>query len=436
MNDDTQTLADKYWKKLFDKYKILQTIDSNGFFSISANQINEFREARLMTKFDHRVNLPHLFRENRLSILPVTRGDYIISHSDAYQKFNPIESAQETQGECVHKTMNLPNWIQSLDYNDISSETIALNTAFAAGIFSDFLEDELLTATASGRMKSGIFDFYITDSSIHDYRSIHVENSQIEVDAAYEGCASLALIEAKCNLADDFLVRQLYYPFRLWNAKITKPIRPIFFVYSNGTYRLYEYQFEHTEYYNSLQLIKHVSYTIEDTDITTEDIQGLLHSIHTQEDPDEIPFPQADKFERIINLCELLKDQTLTKMSIAEEYAFTLRQADYYTNAALYLGLLKKNVQDKSYELTDRAERILALPYKRRQLAYARSILEHRAFFLTLTQYFSTGELPDKNSIVEYMKSCGNYHLDNESTWNRRATTIVSWINWIVGLIH
>ena len=34
------------------------------------------------------------------------------------------------------KRMNLPNWMQSLDYNDISSETIALNTAFAAGIFS------------------------------------------------------------------------------------------------------------------------------------------------------------------------------------------------------------------------------------------------------------------------------------------------------------
>ena len=62
------------WQKLFDKYRILDGIENSGFFEITSTQINEFREARLMTKFDHKINLPDIFDKNRLSILPISRG--------------------------------------------------------------------------------------------------------------------------------------------------------------------------------------------------------------------------------------------------------------------------------------------------------------------------------------------------------------------------
>lgn len=47
-------LNDTAWESLFDKYHILTEIEQNGQFIISANQIKEFREPRLMTKFDHK----------------------------------------------------------------------------------------------------------------------------------------------------------------------------------------------------------------------------------------------------------------------------------------------------------------------------------------------------------------------------------------------
>lgn len=72
-------LNDTAWERLFDKYHILDKIEHQGQFAISAAQIKEFREPRLMTKFDHKINLPEIFAENHLSILPVTRGDYVIS---------------------------------------------------------------------------------------------------------------------------------------------------------------------------------------------------------------------------------------------------------------------------------------------------------------------------------------------------------------------
>lgn len=428
MNNNIQSLTNNCWEKLFDKHRILQTIKSNGFFQISSNQINKFREARLMTKFDHRTNLPQLFKDNNLSILPITRGDYIISHFDAYHDFEFKAS--------VLKTMTPPDWIQSLNYNNIFSEAVALNSAFAAGILSDFLEDENLTATVSGRMKSGSFDFLIKDSLTQKHRRIYIKNAQIEIDAAYEGFSSLALFEAKCNLADDFLIRQLYYPFRAWSTKITKNIRPIFFVYSNGIYQLYEYQFEDKNDYNSLCLIKQINYTTETTSITCEDIQQILTLTEKQEESKEIPLPQADKFERIINLCELLNDQKLTKENIANQYAFTPRQADYYTNAATYLGLLQKNSLEQKYELTPKAKKILTLPYKKRQLEYTECILKHKPFSMTLAHYFKTGEIPEKNIIVQYIKKSNSHCSERNSTQYRRASTIISWIKWIVGLIN
>ena len=80
------------WNKLFEKYDILYKIDKHGSYLITAEQIIEFREPRLMTKFDHSINLPTVFSENKLSILPVTRGSYVISHFDTYHEFEPENS--------------------------------------------------------------------------------------------------------------------------------------------------------------------------------------------------------------------------------------------------------------------------------------------------------------------------------------------------------
>ena len=127
-------LNDTAWKSLFDKYNILNAIRNQGEFVISSNQIKEFREPRLMTKFDHKVNLPAVFSENNLAILPITRGDYIISSFSAYKEFEtPAAEAQR---------VSVPPHIQSLMPRFIVSEAIALNCAYACGILNDFLEDD------------------------------------------------------------------------------------------------------------------------------------------------------------------------------------------------------------------------------------------------------------------------------------------------------
>ena len=69
MTDKDTLNNEKAWKILFEKYTILEHIEADGAFTISASAIKEFREPRLMTKFDHWVNLPTIFQENNLSCL-------------------------------------------------------------------------------------------------------------------------------------------------------------------------------------------------------------------------------------------------------------------------------------------------------------------------------------------------------------------------------
>ena len=65
----SETKNDIAWNKLFLKYKISEEVLKNGSFEINASQINEFREARLMTKFDFRSQLPEIFSENKLLLI-------------------------------------------------------------------------------------------------------------------------------------------------------------------------------------------------------------------------------------------------------------------------------------------------------------------------------------------------------------------------------
>jgi len=429
MSSTPKSLNDTAWEQLFIKYDILKRIDAQGRFEISAAQIKEFREPRLMAKFDHTINLPKIFAENKLAILPITRGDYVISHFNAYHIFEP---------DCAAVTrLTMPAYIQSLDSNNVPSEAIALNCAAASGIIADFLQDDEITPTVSGRMGSGTFAFSIAGAGNNERRTVQVNNSQIEIDAAYEGVRGLALFEAKRDLSDDFLVRQLYYPFRAWQGRVTKPVRPLFLVYSNGIYRLYEYAFQDLCDYNSLVLVSQKSYTVEDTVIEITDIQDVLRRARTVPEP-RIPFPQADSFERVINICELLNEQELSRNDVTEQYAFDVRQTNYYTDAARYLGLLDKRKDGKTpvYALSDTGRRILSLNFKQRQLAYCDCILSHRAFADSLRAYFETGVMPPMGAIVQTMKQSGLYNVGSDSTFERRSSTIKGWLNWIVGLIN
>lgn len=421
---------DKAWELIFEKHKILSRILKEGCFEITAAKINEYREARLMTKFDHKSQLPKLFADNDLSILPISRGGYIIGTFKTFCNFNT--------DEIEVSPIVFPTFLESLDYRDITSEATALNCAFVSKILHDFTDEESLFPTVSGRMSSSSFNFGI--NSTKGTFNVSVGNSQLEIDGGYEGDNSLNLIEAKNYISKDFLVRQLYYPYKLWSGKIQKQVRPIFLTYSNGIFHLREYAFSDLNHYNSLNLVRHRKYIIQEGGFNLEVLSQIIDTTKTIKEL-EIPFPQADSFERIINLCELLNQKEfISKEEITQNYDFDSRQTDYYSNAGKYLGLINTKRDTVTGQmgcfLTVKGKQVFNLNLIDRQKEFVKLIISHSAFKESLKLHLIKGEMPDKELIVEILKRSRLYNVVSDSTFYRRSSTIVAWVNWIIDQIE
>lgn len=125
----------------------------------------------------------------------------------------------------------------------------------------------------------------------------------------------------------------------------------------------------------------------------------------------------------------------MTKDEITINYAFNVRQTNYYTDAARYLGLVDKQRNDDiTFVLTSKGKSMLRLSYKQRQLSFCEAILSHKVFADSLRLWFKQGEINNR-AIITIMKQNILYNVESENTYIRRASTIRSWLEWIVGLL-
>ena len=155
MSKNRKRKVDKKWAEIFSDYPIIQKVNKKGYFTITSKQINKYREARLMTKFDHKSNLPYIFTKHNLTILPITRGEYVIGKFDVYQHTNfDYDQINPTK-------VTFPKWIESINPKNLYSEASVLKSAFVSGILNDVIEREQLVPTVSGRMSTNKFSFKI-----------------------------------------------------------------------------------------------------------------------------------------------------------------------------------------------------------------------------------------------------------------------------------
>ena len=381
-----------------------------------------------MTKFDHKTNLPDLFSKHKLSILPVTRGSYIIGNFDTYQNIQ-----YDTQIENIG--FSLSSEIESIDYNNLYSESSALHCAYVSGIINDVVEEKAVP-TLSGRMSTSSFDFQIRNILKQNTYNISVSNSQCEIDGGYESLNKLLLVEAKNFTSDDFLIRQLYYPYRLWQGKVSKEVMPAFLTYSNDVFSFFIYKFNNPVEYNSLELVKQKNYIIAPEAITLDDIYNVLQSVQVEPEP-EIPFPQADSFARVVDLLGQLMENELTSEMITINYDFENRQTSYYTSAIMYLGIASKRREGRTitYFLTDFGRQTMRKRYKEKYLTIVRQMLKHEVFNKALRKYFDMASPITRADADEIMRNCYIYNLEGDSsTIGRRAQTVVKWIEWILDL--
>ncbi len=241
------------WEKIFDDYSILEHDFDESPFPISAAQIKracqDFRqtgekEVRILCKQDSREDRPEVFQKHGLFLLPIKNGHYVIIRGEGYADIPQI-------GEDVDVYSSKLNF--QLDTAKVGdSEMQHLDYAYATSLIRSFMDDPTLVLTIRGRKYTPRFDFRVGG------QLIEVSGVQTEVDAGYEGEKRVVLIEAKSSRTANVIIRQLYYPFRQWQAHTEKKVVTLFFEKSHGerAYSIWQFEFTDGSDYNSIALVK------------------------------------------------------------------------------------------------------------------------------------------------------------------------------------
>lgn len=395
-------------------------LERRGYFYIGARELERLsgRQPRLMAKHDFSTSRPWIFQRLRLGIVPVSRSEYLVGRFNLYERF------PETQRGEV-RTLELPAGLDTLSLEAVSSEAVALNGASASGMLEDFLGCAPLQATVAGRMSTHGLKVRLPDLGV----DVAVDRAQMEIDGGFESLEHLVLVEAKNHLSEDFNIRQLYFPYRRFQQRLAKDVVPVYLVYSNGIFHLYRYEFRDPADFRSIALVDSARYALSSSHLDAQAALDIVRAVAPEPEP-AVPFPQANSFERVVNLLELIALQPLSKGEITQRYDFDPRQADYYANAARYLGLAEP-VED-TWEPTERGRRVIEQPQRdARNGALIRALAARRVFREVLELSLARGAVASTAEICAAMDGLGL----SLATSRRRASTVARWTQWVLDTV-
>jgi hypothetical protein len=418
------TLNDIAWKQVFSSLPVLEQVKKVGYFDITASDLKKAanREPRHLAKIDYESNRPKVFVENQLNVLAISNSSYRIGSFNPFFKL-PDWNLESTTPISLHPSADL----ETLSTREISSENAVIYSAYSSSMIEQFCGEEVVP-TVSGRMRTGKFSFSV-DSYEYKAQNIEVNGAQIEIDAGFEGKESFNIFEVKNSISSNFNLRQVYYPYALWKAAINKPVRNIFLTHSNNIFDFYEIDFLVDLNLSSASLVKHARYTLGTNVPKKSELQKALLELSFISHLGA-PFPQADDFDRVIDIVALLIEGPKTKNDLAENYDFDPRQSDYYLNAARYLGLVE-SLDHSTYGPSELASVI-----------YSKSAQEKNAFLMAilikvpavneLNKVWTTdGKKPSIEKAIGILKNMPDTPVLADSTMKRRAQTVMSWTAWL-----
>lgn len=418
------TLNNNAWELVFSSLPILEQVKKVGYFDITATDLKKAanREPRHLAKIDYEKNRPKIFVDNQINLLAITNSSYRIGN------FNPFFKLPDWNLESILPVSLQPSEnLETLSTRRISSENAVIYSAYSSRMIEDFC-DEVVVPTVSGRMRTSRFSFSV-DSYEHKPQHIQVNGAQIEIDAGFEGQESFNIFEVKNSISSSFNLRQVYYPYAMWKGVINKPVRNIFLTHSNNYFDFYEIDFADDLNLSSASIVKHVRYTLGSNIPKRSEFETALQDISFIS-PSGVPFPQADDFDKVIDIVGLLNEGPKTKNDLAESYDFDPRQSDYYLNAGRYLGLVESS-DHSTYAPSELANFIYSKNSQEKN-AYLMAILMKIPAVRELNKVWSkAGQKPGIEKAIEILKHLPDTPELADSTIKRRAQTVMSWTSWL-----
>ena len=438
------TNKDLAWEALDKYYHLLSTAEAEGFAELTADQISNMRticpeikfEPRLLTHFDNHQQQPKIFKDNHLSLLPRERGSYVIGYFDPFRRIiGPKGQADfESYGDFPIERISSPKHLQSATTENRFNETMGMNWLANTGTLAKFVGEEDLMPTVAGRYAGGEWDYWVRSRG--NLVRLSAENPQIEVDAGYESDSYLVLTEAKNSAVWEFCMRQLYFPFRAWKRRVSKPIRTIFVAIDGDDFYLVEYRFPEPEVFEA-QLVGAKHYIIGGAGFTKRGLQRLHDDTSAEPEPNNVPFPQANSVPTVMDVIQFMAENPhANKNDIAEFVGFTDRQSDYYCHAAEYLGFLRKPGAGKPYELTKKGWDFCDATTKDSKRWMFAEAMMRRAVFREMFEKMAedSDASTDRDLAIRIMKKHINFNTDG--MYIRRAGTVTSWMKWMQALIQ
>lgn len=418
---------DVAWNTLFQEEAVLETIERDGLFKISADRMKKVanREPRLMAKIESKYTLPTILNKNDLCIMPhESRGNYVIGHFDAFVNVE--------YDEALCDQVRVDKKYDMLDPCKVQKEPSLILSAYNYGILDQIALGESVTLTDFGRETTGKFDFLINNTRGGDPYAISVEKSQLEMDGVFESDNYVLNIEAKMKQRVDFVGRQLYYPYRMIRERSDKEIINVFMSYSGGSLFIHTYKVGNDENYNSLELTGNYKYNFFES-VSVNEAAQIIKGTKVCDDPPGIPFPQADTMEKVFDALYCIRDNPgITDRDLAEKMYVADRQGGYYGNSCYYLGLTtRKRTRAYKNELSPEGIKFVSEPIHEQIKHMIRLLARHDIFNSFMNEYIEQSEPPKKKDIEQWIKDNVPSLNSETKTPGRRAQTVKSWMDWV-----
>jgi hypothetical protein len=395
------------WEKIFAAKSFDLTQDLHF---ITADEIKAITgaEPRIMAKMDASKDLPDVFKRNGYFLLPIRNGKYAIVRGEGFHRLEETAAAGEYTSRIKFHLTTASRGSGEMQYLDYS---------FNSGALESVVGVAPLYQSIRGREFSKEFRFMVNKSALD------VASVQLEVDSGLEGEDSIVLLEAKINTPEDFIIRQLFYPYRHFSALGSgKKIIPVFFTYEPPAklYNFWIYEFADPGNYNSIRLKETRSLRIgTEHEIALADLtpKGLVRYKDL--------IPQANDLNKVIELVFKVHEEINDYRRIAEYFGFDERQSSYYREAAEALGLV---VSEKGrYALTEVGKALVRLPAEKRNVFVAELVSD----FVLVRNGLDILKGQGRLGRSELEKLIAYDHRVSGSTIPRRANSLTAWFKWI-----